>query len=214
MANIRSLHTVNENPMNCNYKICWSAIFAGAFVGLGLGFLLHLYGTAISLSAYSSSASGASVIAIGGFLGLLVGIIASMLTAGFVAGYLGRCHYYHTSGGIIYGFITWSLCLVMSVLLAGALMQYISTYTHGVKNSIENTPKVQLTNKHSANDNNVPIPTHQNTTDETATKVTPSELAWSGWILFILFFIGALSSCIGASLGMNCKREEHAISPL
>ena len=207
-------HTVKEYPITCSYRICWSAIFCGALVGLGLGFLLHLYGSAISLSAYSSSPSGASVIAMGGFLGLLVGTIASMMTAGFVAGYLGRYHYYHVSGGIIYGFITWSLSLFMSVLLAGAVMQYVSTYTHGLRNTVvENTPKVQITDEQ-VNDNNLPIPTHQNTSKETSKVVTPTELAWSGWIVFILFFVGALSSCIGAILGMNCKKEEHAATPL
>lgn len=208
MTEINTVHTVKEYPINCSYKICWSAIFAGAFIGLGLGFLLHLYSGAISLSAYSSSQSGASVIAIGGFLGLLIGTIVSMIAAGFVSGYLGRYHYCHISGGIIYGFITWSLALIMSVLLAGAMMQYISMYTYGLQNPVvQNTPKVEITNQDT--DSNVPVPTHQNTTKENAKKVTPTDLAWSGWIVFILFFIGALSSCIGAIWGMHCKREEH-----
>ena len=69
-------------------SICWSAIIAGAFVGVGLGFLLHLFGIAISLSAYSSSTNGAAeTLAIGGFIGIVIGVIVSMGAAGFVAGY-------------------------------------------------------------------------------------------------------------------------------
>ncbi|MBA2650910.1 MAG: hypothetical protein H0U73_01370, partial [Tatlockia sp.] len=39
-------------------KISWSAIFSGALIGLGLGFLLQLFGIAIGLSAYHSTSAG------------------------------------------------------------------------------------------------------------------------------------------------------------
>ena len=55
--------TENEHcVINQHSHICWSAIFAGAFVGVGLGFLLHLFGSAIGLSAYSSNSTGAQAI--------------------------------------------------------------------------------------------------------------------------------------------------------
>lgn len=194
-------------------KICWSSIFAGAFVGVGLGFLLHLYSNAIGLSAYSATPGGASVIALGGVIGLLIGVIASFVTAGFVSGYLGRYHYSACSGGIIYGFLTWSICLVLSVLLAGSMMHYVSNAAQSLVPYGSQTPKVTITNA-GANDNSPPIPTHLNTTDETAKKITPTELAWGGWLVFIMFFIGALSSCIGASMGMRCSKDHFNTLPL
>jgi len=196
--------TEREYPIHHHYRICWSSIFAGTFVGLGLGFLLHLYSLAISLSAFSSSSSGASVIAIGGFLGMLVGVIASMATAGFVSGYLGRYHYHHIKGGVIYGFVTWSLILLMSVIIAGPVMHYVSlnkTYISG--STLSDTSTVKVTNETTS-----PRIKHDKKTKSSVAEITPTELAWGGWIIFALFFVGALSSCIGACYGMQCKKEE------
>ena len=196
--------TEKEYPVHCHSRICWSAIFAGTFVGLGLGFLLHLYSLAISLSAFSSSSTGASVIAIGGFLGMLVGVIAAMATAGFVSGYLGRYHYHHIKGGVIYGFVTWSLILLMSVILAGPVMHYVSLNKNYMTGSSQaETTTVKVTDKASS-----PRIKHDKKTNSSVAEMTPTELAWGGWILFALFFVGALSSCIGACCGLQCKREE------
>ncbi|BCA94417.1 hypothetical protein TUM19329_07780 [Legionella antarctica] len=204
MTNENLIVTEREGQNHHHYRICWSAIFAGTFVGLGLAFLLHLYGVAISLSAFSSSPDGASVIAIGGFLGMLLGVIASMATAGFVAGYLGRFHYHHIKGGIIFGFITWSLILVMSAIMAGPVMHYVSLNTNYVSGSaLTDTSKVKVTKEATS-----PRIQNNKNADSQAVEVTPTELAWSGWVIFALFFVGALSSCIGACCGMQCKREE------
>ncbi len=40
------------------------------------------------------------------------------------------------------------------------------------------------------------------------TAAPPAEFAWAGWVIFGLFFIGALCSCIGGCWGMACRREE------
>lgn len=186
------------------YRLCWSAIFAGALVGVGLGFLLHLYGVAISLSAFSSSQQGASVIAIGGLLGMLIGVIAAMATAGFVAGYLGRYHYYQTHGGVIYGFITWSLILLISAMAVGPLTQYVSKYGE----SLSNTHQVNVSDDSAVNNAQKPVIKTVSGTNTKVAEITPEQLAWSGWIIFALFFIGGLSSCIGACCGMQCKRVE------
>lgn len=213
---------INENPIVTDkvymlhhlYRVCWTAVFAGAFVGVGLGFLLHLYGVAISLSAFSSTQNGASVIAIGGALGMLVGVIASMAAAGFVAGYLGRFHYYRIHGGVIYGFITWSLIILMSALISGPLMNYVSLYGNSLSRSvIVNTPKVNVTNDSTENNVSTPIIKHKNSTNQPVAEINPTQLAWGGWLVFLLFFVGAISSCIGATCGMRCKREDPLISP-
>jgi hypothetical protein len=186
------------------HRICWSAIFGGALVGVGLGFLLHLYGIAISLSAFSSSAHGASVVAIGGVLGLLLGVIASMGVAGFVSGFLGRFHYYPLHGGAIYGFVTWSLILFLSVIMMGPMDRFISAYGNSLSHSaIVSGPS----NNASANVTNLIQVKNNIETSNVAVQVSPKELALGGWIVFILFFVGALSSCIGATCGLKCKRE-------
>jgi hypothetical protein len=206
MINKDPMVTDTGNNLHLIHRICWSAIFAGAFVGLGLGFLLQLYGTAISLSAYSSTPQGASVIALGGLIGMIIGVIAAMATAGFVAGYLGRFHYYPLHGGIIYGFVTWSLILFLSAVITVPMGHFVSTY----ENTLTRATVVVGSNVDDtkvSNDNNTnAVKHHKVTTDEPVT-VSANKLAWGGWTMFILFFIGAISSCVGASYGMKCKRE-------
>ena len=193
--------TENEHCLiNHHPHVCWSAIFAGAFVGVGLGFLLHLFGSAIGLSAYSSTSTGAQAIAIGGILGFLIGVIVSMFAAGYVAGYLGRFQQCMCHGGIIYGFVTWSMALALSALLIIPLTKYSFAYKYNLAQTV--MQKTTNPNMHTPSAGQP-----QKVMDDIAAKpTTASELAWSAWIMFILFFIGALSSCLGACMAMCCKK--------
>ena len=135
---------------------------------------------------------------------MLIGVIASMGAAGFVAGYLGRHHYYQLHGGILYGFITWSLVLIMSVLVAGPLMNYTTNYGNSLRNPVTlDSQKIVDTDANK----DVPTKVKQGMSDSEK-AVTAKDMAWSGWIVFALFFIGALSSCIGACWAMGCKRTD------
>lgn len=196
-----------ECTVSSHSHLCWSAVFSGALVGVGLGFLLYLFGIAIGLSAYSTTANGAAVIAIGGIIGLLIGVVASMGVSGFVAGYLGRFHHCFCHGGVMYGFVTWSLALVLSALLVIPLTKYVSFYKATI------APTVLVTGIPTAQGvKNVSL--DQVGTTQT-TEVTSRQLAGYGWVLFVLFFIGALASCIGACCGMACRKEQmhrHASS--
>ena len=183
-------------------RVCWAAVLAGALVGVGLGFLLNLFSMAIGLSAYSSTPTGAEVLAIGGVIGLLIGVIAAMGTAGFVSGYLGRFHHCYCHGGVLYGFITWSLALMLSAVLIIPMSHYVSFYEENLSPSVAS---VEMTNAIAGNN---AMTGEQNPAQNVSAHTQAKNLAWSGWILFGLFFIGALSSCIGACYGMRCKREE------
>lgn len=204
---------------NCNghrsTHFSWAAIFVGALVGVGLGFLLNLFGMAIGLSAYSATPDGATAIAIGGVLGILIGVIASMGAAGFVAGYIARFYHCYCHGGVIYGFVTWSLALMLSALLLIPISHYVSFYEDNLNPSAITTEVVSAKNDGTVS--KVSTEVEKNKLAATAAEqVTPKNLAWSGWIVFLLFFIGALSSCIGACCGMCCKKtvdEEHHHMP-
>ncbi|MFT4058523.1 MAG: hypothetical protein QM652_03140 [Legionella sp.] len=182
--------------------IHWTAIIAGAFVGVGLSFLLNIFSMAIGLSAYSSLPNVAPTIAIGGVLGLLIGVIVSMGVAGFVAGYLGRFHHCYCHGGVIYGFITWSLVLMLSALLIMPFTHYVSFYE---ENLDPNLAPTQI----SSADVNVSVTPSQNTSTQKMMDTNPKQLHWKGWILFVLFFLGGISSCISACYGMCCEKEEQ-----
>lgn len=194
---------VHENEYCCKDQhshMCWSAIFAGAFVGIGLGFLLHLFSIAIGLSAYSSSTdSGAQTILIGGILGLVIGVIVSMGAAGYVAGYLGRFKQCYCHGGVIYGFVTWSMALILSAVLIIPFTHYVSFYKYSMANTVVAKTSTAKNMSYQAQNGNPSLPIED--------KATPKELAWSGWIMFVLFFVGAFSSCLGACFGMMCRQK-------
>ncbi|CEG58411.1 hypothetical protein [Legionella fallonii] len=190
--------------------IYWTAILAGAFVGVGLGFLLNIFSMAIGLSAYTATANGATAIAIGGILGLLIGVIAAMGTAGFVAGYLGRFYHCYCHGGVLYGFITWSIALMLSAILLVPIAHYVDFYEENLNPAL--TAPTEVSNTKMSDTDVSASASEQKVTSQQTLNMSSKHLAWSGWILFILFFIGALSSCIGACYGMRCKREEQNIS--
>ena len=187
--------------------IHWAAIFAGSFVGVGLGFLLNIFSMAIGLSAYTATPDGASVIAIGGVAGLLIGVIASMGMAGFVTGYLSRFYHCYCHGAVIYGFVTWSLALMLSVLLIIPMSHYISFYERNLNPSLVPTQiSAAETGDSTASQKNIPANKEM--------TPSPKHQAMGGWILFIIFFLGAFSTCIGACCGMRCKceKEEKEVS--
>jgi hypothetical protein len=206
MNNDNLVRGVSSCDLPHQSRVCWSAIISGALVGVGLGFLLQLFGVAIGLSAYHSTSAGAATMAIGGFLGLLIATIASMGAAGFVAGHLGRFHYSHCHGGVIYGFLTWSLALLMAAIFVMPLTHYVTGYNKTLAPKIVVSETMQK---------NIDVTTesgskaNQNTADQTVVKVSPEALTGSSWVIFLLFFIGAISSCIGACYGMSsCKNKE------
>lgn len=203
-------HVENEHCLtnHHNAHLSWSAIIAGAVIGVGLGFLLHLFAIAIGLSAYSSSSTGAQAVAIGGVLGILIGVVASMGAAGYVAGYLGRFKHCYCHGGIIYGIVTWSLSLLLSALLIIPLTHYTSIYKYSLANTM-------ITKATTNPDAATPTPGEQQevTTAGNADATTPSDLAWGGWLMFLIFFIGALSSCLGACWGLMCRKDGVAQTP-
>lgn len=196
--------TTHDHPayLHSMRRISWSAIFAGALVAIGLGFLLHLFGMAIGITALSMGDDGAYMVTIGGLIGLIVGVIVSMLAAGYAAGYLGRLYCPSRNLGILYGFVTWSLALLLSAILASHASNYVANYTNNLS---------QTTVVGSGSDNSAAVGT--TTPDRTArpsasVKATPETLAWSAFVVFLLFFIGAFSTCVGAMWGMSCQRED------
>lgn len=189
----------------------WSAVLSGALIALGLSFLLQLFSLATGLSAYHTNASG-TTLAIGGLLGLILGTIVSMGIAGFVSGCLGRYCCYHSSEAVIYGFSAWSLALLLSALLMLPLTKYASSYketlfpkvlvSEELSKHVEVTQKTPATTSKAQSTNNV---------SQTEVKVTPTALTGGSWTLFLLFFIGAISSCAGAYCGMNCSKKHKAL---
>lgn len=194
------------HPNKC---VSWTAIFVGAFTALGLGLLLGLLGIVIGLSSFKTVNSGSIVFSLGGMLGVMVCVIIATVISGYIAGYLGRLHCSkHHHLGIVYGFITWVSSLILGALLLGILSQNVVAYS--------NIARIVVA---------IPVPITQITTPVGSTKissatengekvtivevnVTPADLASGAFLAFLLFFLGAVFSCLGAYWGMCCKRHE------
>ena len=207
MTNSQSVmmtHT-HEHAHCCKKRFSWTAVFVGALVGVGLGVLLNIFNIAIGVSVFAVSSEGVMTLAIGGLVGMLIGIIISMFLAGMVAGYLGRPYCIKHNLGIVYGFTTWCVALILTVFLTSHIGHYISAYS----NTLTNPATIIVTS-------DVP-PAASNTaaTDGTTTPVVISVekvtngLGMGAFIVFILFFISAVASCIGGHYGMACKDDEY-----
>src|SRR5688572_22301369 len=111
-----------NDPNTCTHKtvcgircVSWSGILIGAFIAVGLSFLLNLFSVAIGLSTYHMGPDGAQTLAVGGLIGFAIGIIAIMYFSGWVAGFLGRVRCSSGNCGSIYGLTMWCVALVLTV---------------------------------------------------------------------------------------------------
>lgn len=131
MLNETVITTPNFTNLNPFKRISWTAIFIGAIVGIGLSFLLGLFGAAIGLSIFSMGANGVITLAVGGLIGIAICIIVSMLAAGYTAGYLGRLYCPRHNLGILYGFSAWTVALMLSAILTTHMSSYLAAYGAG-----------------------------------------------------------------------------------
>ncbi len=188
--------------------ISFRAIIAGALVGVGVSFLLNLFGVAIGLSAFTTSTEGATTLAIGGFIGVIIVTVVSMFLGGFVAGYLARnTRVKSYLLGSLYGFLTWCIALIFMVLFAAQLTQFVAQYTNSLNPSVTSVRVVDNSSTQS-----MPMITKTNKAGNNAQVTVNAEkattaLGVAAFATFFLFFIGALASCLGGHCGISCKQD-------
>ncbi len=128
--------TIESKHNSCRH-ISWTAIFVGAFVGIGLSFLLNLFGIAIGLHTFNvQQGTGTVALALSGFIAIAIGIIITGLVAGYIAGYLGRLHCPEHNLGVIYGFTTWTVALLLSGLITAHISHSLTDYSTTISNSL------------------------------------------------------------------------------
>lgn len=202
----------------CNHRsglkcMPWGGILTGALVAVGLSFLLSIFGAAIGLSAFRTSPEGVTSLAIGGYIGMLIGTIAVMFLAGWVAGFLGRTHCFHRNLGALYGFTAWCLSLLIMVVIAMQTIQFISVNLYSITNRKVTTAR--LYNDAAAHMANEPRTANSTNNDLDRTNPNDAEatklLARSLFLTFTLFFIGAISSALGGYCGVK-PCEEYCCS--
>lgn len=191
---------------HCGQKrISWSAVLAGALVGIGLSFLFNLFSVSIGLSVVSTGKTGLIILGVGGFVGLLIGTIIAMFLSGLTAGYLGRNYSPKRNLGVVYGFASWALALIITILLSAHIGQFISSYSDFISNP--STIVVTQNNNHPAVDVKSSPQAPKSLIYVNPEKVA-NNLGLVAFVVFILFFIGAVSSCFGGHFGMKAKDND------
>lgn len=203
-SNINSNHIEHIKAHMCTARcFSWTAIFLGAITAISLSFLLNLLSLAIGLSAFPTSSDGQITFAVGGFIGLLICAVLAMFPAGYVAGFLGRANCLRRKSGELYGLAAWGLALILTMLLASSVGQFVSQATYLVNRQ----PVAVRLNE--VNDNAL-YKVNQKTTGVTVeVDNDKAKQATSLAILatFLIFFMGFIAACFGGRLGMMCKRK-------
>ncbi len=191
----------------CTKKICWKSIFAGALVGFGLTFLLQLFDKAIGITIFSVNTSGAEAIVLGGFLGSIVGIIASMFFSGWIASYLSRSYFFDRRIGALYGLLVWCLTLLISLFF----MNHMSFSSNETQNNSER-PSESIVGMNTIQ--TAAIISSQSTEKPNSNLIGNKPIEKEGlslYLSFILFFLGAVSACFGGYFGLKEEKERDFI---
>jgi len=182
----------------CHNKIVsWSAVLMGALVAIGITFLLNIFSIAIGLSVFPTTKDGVVALAVGGLVGVMIGSFVAMYVAGWVAGYLGRQHCKKRNLGVLYGFATWSVALIIMMLIYSHIGQFISAYANFISD-----PSTFVTTGSEA----VPMATAQMKSIMVFNfQAATDYVAVNALVIFILFFVSALGGCLGGHYGMSTR---------
>lgn len=203
---------IYDHPYLCGIKcISWSAILLSALIGFGLTFLFNMFALSLGLSAFTSGSDGSTTLAIGGFIGLVVVAFVSMFIAGWISGYLGRPYCTKRNLGELYGFGTWSVVLLLSIVLVANVGQLLTHYNYIVDRNITT---ISYTNNEAAPIVSEKTKVHADNTSTTHVTVNTEKatnaVGQATFIIFFLFFISALASMFGGRCGMSSRRSEMA----
>ena len=145
------------------------------------------------MTTISTNSAGNTTLAIGGFAGLLIGAIACMFFSGWLAGYIARPSYKGINVGGVYGFSAWCLALLITILTASSVGKFITGSSYALSNpSAFSEMRVNQPDTFSG------AITSTSTNNQINNPTKFINAAGIGtFIVFILFFVGALSSTIG-----------------
>ncbi|MBA3662340.1 MAG: hypothetical protein H0W64_11455 [Gammaproteobacteria bacterium] len=190
-----SFHDEKVDHIVCTQYFSWTPILIGALVGVGLGFLLDLFGKGIGLSLYTNDTNGATILAVGGFLALLFGGFITMFAAGFATGFFAGPRCSERNYGAVYGFVAWCLSLILVAWFSTGVVgsEYMKSdsrmFTPATQEMSATTERV-TTRLHPATDAN-------DTRAEKQVRAT----GMLSLATFIIFFIGALGASFGGYFG-------------
>jgi hypothetical protein len=190
----------------CHGRFSWSAVFVGVLVAIGLSFLFQLLGLGLGLAALKDK-EGIMAVAITGLIGLFVATIITMFIAGWVSGSIGRIDGWPSRcRGMLYGFATWSLSLVIMVIFTSHVNLFVSSSYNSMLNRNPELAKAESTATSTATSSVSTRNTEASSSKGAASSDNAGEkaakmLSVSFFLLFTLFLVGAISSILGGLCG-------------
>ncbi len=173
----------------------WTALLVCALTGLGFNFLFNLLSLAVGPSLFSEQSKHLITFSLMSFVGFIVVAIISMFMTGWVAGALSKNTILPKKWGILYGFIAWSLSFIFTVFLLTNMMQFTQFHSNFTSN---NLVAVRITNQ-------MPMSTE---TKSANAELDNRTITLNAYVTFVLFLVGALSSCIGGYSGYTPRAEK------
>jgi hypothetical protein len=182
--------TTQTNVSNRSRKyIYWNAIIAGAIVAVGITVLFNLLTIGVGFALFNRTPGSMMALTFATVGWMVVGSYMTLFIAGWVSGRLIHNEYsFHLSNGMLHGFATWSLYLIICILL-------LSLMTQSVSATILKSFFINLS--------------MESTTAQNATSPDVHKLGYATLVTFSIFFFGAVGSCIGAACGIHESRKYH-----
>ncbi len=127
---MREVNEVNRVYEKCR-RISWGSIIGGVVTVLSISFLLSLIGTSMGLFMYDPL-DNQPFSGIGTSIGIwtVISLLISLAAGGFVAGKLAN------RDGIIHGFLTWAVSLIVAVILGSMVISSAAKMTSNLLGSI------------------------------------------------------------------------------
>jgi len=189
------------NEKKCAYShthICWSSIISGSLVAIGLVFLFCLLTEGLGLSSATRTEGGTEILVFAVLAWLFVGSYVVFFISGYVTGKVARPHCEHSCHGLLYGFMSWALAIIVSIMLVTPMTQSKSILMiKTTQAEVITTPNEQQSNNNNNNELMTPA------TQQEVHKVGLATLA-----AFLVFAAGALGSSLGGYYAIQYYKKE------
>jgi hypothetical protein len=187
-------------------RVAWSAILAGAVIGLATLVVLSLLFGAIGISLADAGVRGRDV-GVGVLIALFASVIASMFLAGWVASQLTVGE--NRQEAALYGLLTWATVAALSMALVGAGVRagYFAVVGGGLMAQNTNVSAADAARQLGMTEQQVNeararlnLPALRDAANDPANQEAVSNAAvWSSWTALVSLML-SMGACVGGAV--------------